>query len=103
MERVVIAYHPWEHIQDELDARWWSQKQFAELLWVTTNEINDLIKGRRNVTAVRAMRIGKAFDQSAEMWLWIQNFYDIYTVSKNKTQVDQIEKIWSRMKELAFA
>ncbi|MDR3168711.1 MAG: hypothetical protein LBU27_02965 [Candidatus Peribacteria bacterium] len=39
------------------------------MLGVAPNEVNDLIKGRRNITAVRAMRIGKAFGQSAEMRL----------------------------------
>jgi HTH-type transcriptional regulator/antitoxin HigA len=46
---------------DELDARGRTQKQFAELLGIPTNEVNDLIKGRRNIDARLAMRIGQAF------------------------------------------
>ena len=103
MEKVIISYHPWEHIQDELDARWRSQKQLAELLDVKPNEINDLIKGRRNITAMRAMRIGQAFWQSTEMWMRIQNFYDIYLASQNKEQVKFVEKIWVRKREMALA
>jgi HTH-type transcriptional regulator/antitoxin HigA len=103
MERVIIAYHPGEHIKEELWARGRSQKQFAELLGVAPNEVNDLIKGRRNITAVRAMRIGKAFGQSAEMRLWIQNYYDIYLASRNKQQLKLVQEIWVRREAMAFA
>ena len=103
MERIIIAYHPWEHIKEELEARGRSQKQFAELLGVAPNEVNDLIKGRRNVTAIRAMKIGKAFGQSAEMRLWIQNYYDIYLASKNENQYKLLQEIGVRREAMAFA
>jgi HTH-type transcriptional regulator/antitoxin HigA len=61
MERVRVAYHPGEHILEELEARERTQKWFAELLEITTAEINDLIKGRRNITPRLALRIGEAF------------------------------------------
>jgi plasmid maintenance system antidote protein VapI len=57
MERVRVAYHPGEYILEELQARGRTQKRFAELLEITTAEVNDLIKGRRNITARLALRI----------------------------------------------
>jgi len=103
MEKNYVAYHPWEHIQDELDARGWTQKQFAILLWISQNEVNDIIKWRRNVTARLAMRIWKAFWTSAWMRLWLQNSYEIYSFSKNKKEVAILDKIPHRMEELALA
>jgi HTH-type transcriptional regulator/antitoxin HigA len=61
MEKPIVAYHPGEILKDELDTRGRTQKQFAELIGITTNEVNDIIKGRRNITARLAIRIGQAF------------------------------------------
>ena len=61
MEKPIVAYHPGEILQYELHARKRTQKQFAALIGITTNEVNDIIKGRRNITARLAIRIGQAF------------------------------------------
>ena len=57
----IIAYHPGEYILEELRARGRSQAKFAELLGISKAEVNDIIKGRRNITARLAVRIGEAF------------------------------------------
>lgn len=103
MTFVAIAYHPWEDLLEEIEERGWSQKDFAKLLWVSTVEVNDLIRGRRNITPRLASRIGEAFGTSAEVWLGLQNMYDLYTLSTNKIEVKELKAIQTRKQELALA
>ncbi|MDR2190533.1 MAG: HigA family addiction module antidote protein [Candidatus Peribacteria bacterium] len=94
-----IAYHPGEYILEELRARGWSQAKFAELIGITKAEVNDLVKGRRNITARLAVRISEAFGTSADIWMKLQNIYDIYLVKKNKQEIREVSKISTRVLE----
>ncbi|GHV21646.1 hypothetical protein FACS1894176_11620 [Bacteroidia bacterium] len=73
------------------------------MLGITKAEVNDLIKGRRNITARLAVRIGTAFGTSADIWLKLQNRFDIFLVEKNRKEEKQIEMIRTRKNELAYA
>jgi addiction module HigA family antidote len=103
MEKVRIAYHPGEYLLKELKARKWSQAKFAELLGITKAEVNDLIKGRRNITPRLALRIGAAFGASPDLWIHLQNRYDVYLASKDKGEIQQLIRIKVQSKELCYA
>lgn len=98
-----IAYHPWEDILEELEARWRTQSQFAELLGISRFEVNNLIKGRRNITARLAARIGSAFGTSAEVRLGLQNLYDLYLVQQNKKESQAMKRIHKESQQLELA
>ena len=93
----IIAYHPGVYILEELRARGWSQAKFAELLGISKAEVNDIIKGRRNITARLAVRIGEAFWTSADIWMKLQNIYDIYLVRNDKKEYYEVAKIPDRV------
>lgn len=97
---ITIAYHPGEYLLEEIGARGRSQTQFSEILWIDKSEINNLIKGRRNITARLAFRIGSAFKTSPEVWLWLQNMYDLYVLSQNKEEIKKINLIPKRAEEI---
>lgn len=89
-----IAYHPWEYVIDELNARKWTQKQFAEILWKKVSEVNELIKWKRNITPMWAILIATAFGWEAQTWLNLQSRYDYYKTNKTlkRTKINQIIK-----------
>ncbi len=49
-----------------------SQQQRADGIHVAYQRINDLVHGRRGVTASTALRPGKFFDTSPDFWMNIQ-------------------------------
>jgi len=98
----MVAYHPGEILKDELQARWWTQKWFAELLCITTAEINDLIKGRRNITTRLALRIWEALGTSAEMRIRLQNHYDLYIEYKKKEEFNILKRISNNKEVIKF-
>ncbi|MDR0607037.1 MAG: helix-turn-helix domain-containing protein [Candidatus Peribacteria bacterium] len=58
---VPYAVHPGEYLKMELEAREIKQKDFAEVLGISKEEVSFIINGKRNITPRLAARIGQAF------------------------------------------
>ncbi len=95
-----LAFHPWEYLQDELKERKWSQSMFAEIIGISRYEVNDIIKGRRNVTPRISSRMWEALGIGWETLLKLQNMYDLFLLRKNKEEVEQLEQIKTKVREL---
>ncbi len=52
-----VLLHPGEIIADELEARLISQKDFAKSIQLLPPHLNDLIKGKRNISAKIAIKL----------------------------------------------
>jgi len=70
--------HPGEMLLGEfLKPKKLSQRAFALRLGWTTAKLNELIKGKRGVTADTALDLGKALKTSPEIWLNLQMYFDL--------------------------
>lgn len=54
-----------------------SQNRLSRDIDVPLGRINEIVKGKRAITADTALRLGKYFGTSAELWLGLQMEYDI--------------------------
>lgn len=54
-----------------------SQNRLARDIDVPVGRINDVVHGRRAITADTALRLGKYFGVSAELWLGLQMDYEM--------------------------
>jgi addiction module HigA family antidote len=54
-----------------------SQNRLSRDINVPVARINEIVKGKRAITADTALRLGKYFGTSAELWLGLQMEYDI--------------------------
>lgn len=70
-----------------------SQNQLARDIDVPVGRINQIIHGRRAITADTALRLARYFGTSAELWLGLQNDYDL-RCAKRKLG-DKISKVRS--------
>ena len=61
--------HPGEHLAEILDELGISQYRLALAIGVPPRRINDIVRGRRSVTADTALRIGQALRMTPEFWL----------------------------------
>ncbi len=70
--------HPGEVLLEEflkpLDL---SQHRLALDIGVDPRRINEIVLGKRGVTANTALRLARYFDTSAEFWLGLQAQYDL--------------------------
>src|SRR5690606_22902418 len=95
------ATHPGVLIADELDVRDdINQKDLAHLLGVKSSFLNEIIKGKRPITADTALLLEKALEISADFWLKFQAQYDLDVArikEKNIAKIKNIE-IWNIIK-----
>jgi addiction module HigA family antidote len=54
-----------------------SQNRLARDIDVNPARINDIVHGRSAITAAIALRLGKYFGTSPELWLNLQSDYDL--------------------------
>ena len=70
--------HPGEILQEEfLEPLDISQNRLGKELGVSPRRINEIIHGRRAVTADTALRLSRFFGNSAGFWLGLQMDYDL--------------------------
>lgn len=54
-----------------------NQHRVAVAIGVPPRRINEIVHGKRSITADTALRLGKHFGISAQFWLNLQAYYDI--------------------------
>jgi len=70
--------HPGEVLQEEfLKPLGLSQHRLALDIGVDPRRINEIVQGKRSVTANTALRLARYFDTSPEFWLGLQAQYDL--------------------------
>jgi len=71
------AFHPGEHIQEELDELSMSVEDMAARLGVAPDFLGSVLEGSQSVTAEFALRLGHFFGTSAQFWLNLQSRFDL--------------------------
>jgi len=70
--------HPGEILEEEfLKPMGISQYRLAKDINVPPRRINEIVHGKRSITADTALRLGKFFSISAQFWLNLQTRYDL--------------------------
>jgi len=70
--------HPGEILLAEfLEPLGVSQYRLAKDIGVTPRRINEIVHGRRAITADTALRLGRYFNMEAQFWLNLQSHYDM--------------------------
>jgi antitoxin HigA-1 len=70
--------HPGEVLLEEfLKPMDLSQNRLAIDIGVDARRINEIVLGKRSITADTALRLGRYFGMSAQFWLGLQAQYDL--------------------------
>jgi addiction module HigA family antidote len=69
--------HPGEILADELEALGLSSAELSRTLDVPAIRISQIIAGKRSITADTALRLGRYFGSSADLWMNLQSIYDL--------------------------
>lgn len=97
MKKRIALIHPGEILNKEfLQPLGITQYRLAKSIHVAPRRINEIIMGKRGITADTALRLALFFKNTAEFWLDLQSHYEL---EKSK------EKLFKRLeKEIkAFA
>jgi addiction module HigA family antidote len=84
MSKKLPPVHPGEILLEEyLKPLAMSQYQLAKAIHVHPRRINEIVHGKRAVTADTALRLSRFFETSERFWLNLQTRYDL-EVEKDK-------------------
>ena len=67
------VFPPGEYLRDELTACGWTQGDFARILGRPLQVMNEIVNGRKRITAETAKAIGLALDTGPELWLNLES------------------------------
>lgn len=83
------VFPPGDVIKEELEARGWTQIDFAEIIGKSARLVNEVIAGKRAVTPDTARALADAFGTSAQFWM---NLESSYQLSKLKTDASPVAR-----------
>ena len=78
-------FHPGEILLEEfLQPMNQTQAAFAERIGWTKSRLNELIKGKRGITAESALDLSQALGTSPKLWMNLQASYDLDQAIRNR-------------------
>ena len=95
------VFHPGEFVQEELEARGWTQSDLAEVLGRPDRLVSEIISGKRSVTPETAQGLGDAFGTGAQFWMNLESTYRLSKVDRDDA-ISRRALLYSRapMKEM---
>jgi HTH-type transcriptional regulator/antitoxin HigA len=76
------VFNPGRLLKNELEARGWKQKHFADLIGRPVQYVSELIHGKRQLTVEAARELEAALGTSAHFWLSLEVNYRLWLVEQ---------------------
>ena len=88
-----IPTHPGEVLKDELETRGISQRRLADTMGMGYSVLNEILNGRRPLTAKTALMFEAALDVPADSLMYLQTKYNMQTARKDSLLLDVLKRI----------
>jgi addiction module HigA family antidote len=83
--RFESPFHPGEILLEEfIEPLGLSQRTFAGKLGWTPRKLNEIIRGKRSVTAASAIELAEVLKTTPEFWLNLQQMWDLEQAYKER-------------------
>lgn len=93
MTNYAEVFPPGEFLKEELEARNWSQTEFAEIIDRPVRLINEIIAAKRAITPETAKQLGASLGTSPELWLNLESTYQLSRVQSNNSAIARRGKL----------
>ena len=85
MPRMLPPIHPGETIkEDVLEPLGMSVNRLAKALAGDAARLNEIVRGRRGISADTALRLARYLGTSAEFWMGLQSLYDLRVAQQER-------------------
>jgi addiction module HigA family antidote len=86
-----FSIHPGEILHEEfMEPLGLTAYRLAKELHISAPRVNDLIRGKRGITADTALRLSRYFGNSAQFWIGLQSGHDLWLAAR--------ERSWTKVK-----
>jgi len=106
-KRILKPVHPGEVLlEDFLIPMEISQYRLAKDICIPPRRINEIVLGKRGISADTALRLARYFSTSEEMWMTLQNRYEVEMARMNngdtiKREISPLKELASRLRKVA--
>jgi len=90
------VFPPGEFLADELEARGWTQTEFAEIIGRPQKLVNDIINAKRAVSPETAADFAAAFGTSAQFWMNLETAWQLSKVPARDDSIARAAKLRER-------
>ena len=81
------AFPPGEFLRDEMEARGWTQTEFAEMIRRPPRLVNEIIAGKRAISPETARDFSEAFGTSAQLWMNLETAWQLSKVAPRTEKI----------------
>ena len=92
--------HPGAILKEELKSRRISQRGFARQMGVPVSQLNEILNGKRPLSAEYALMVEALLDISAVPLLRMQTDYDLQTAKENINLIEKLKGLASAVAAL---
>jgi addiction module HigA family antidote len=88
MDKIPFAFsiHPGEILLTEfMEPLGLTAYRLAKELHISAPRVNDLVRGKRGITADTALRLSRYFGNSAQFWIGLQSGHDLWVASRSRS------------------
>ncbi len=79
------VFPPGEFLREELEARGWTQGEFADILRKDPRSVSEIITGKRALSYDMAKRIAAALGTTAEFWMALESSYQLSKTEESES------------------
>lgn len=100
--RPYMPTHPGEVLKDELQARGISQKKFSSLIGVSYTMLNEILNGKRHVSADMSLLLEAALGIDATLWNNMQSHYNLEMARRDNSFASRLDAIRQALSAACF-
>jgi len=94
--------HPGEHLrEDYFKPLGLSITAAAKALGVSRKTLSEVVNGHASISVDMAMRLGKAFNDDPEIWLRLQQQYDLSQAMCNQAAYAKVRRLYDESRPTA--
>lgn len=93
---IAETFHPGIFIEEELEARGWTQIDLAEILGRDTRLVSEIISGKRTISPETAIGLSDAFGTSAELWMNLESSFQLSRAEKKRNDVAEKARLYAQ-------
>ena len=96
MSSYAEVFPPGEFLKEELEARNWSQTEFAEIIGRPVRLINEIIAAKKSITPETAVQLAASLGTSAELWMNLETQYQLSKVRAKDADIERKAKLHAK-------
>ena len=85
--------HPGEVLKDEIEERGITQRQLANSMGLAYSVVNEILNGRRPLTAKTALMFEAVLDVPADSLMYLQTKYNMQTARKDSSVIEMLKDL----------